>query len=110
MFNIEQLKAIQKALQEQDNRSTEDPLFCVMERDRIVSAHFTEKAAQEYASLNGHNLNKPYIHVISLFRCEEIRAIRNMLLNGDIVRLAEENARLSAQSPKASLTPCCKTS
>jgi hypothetical protein len=101
MFNIGQLKAIQKNLQEQDNRSTADPLFCVMERDSFVSAHFTEKAAQEYISINGHNLNKPYIHVISLFQCEEMKAVRNMLLNGDIMRLAEENEWLTSKLLRA---------
>jgi hypothetical protein len=104
MLSIKQLKAIQKTLQEQDNRSTADPLFCVVEKEKVptfVSAHFTEKAAQEYVRLNGHNLNRPHIHVISLFRCEEMRAVRNMLLNGDIVRLAEENEWLTSKLLRA---------
>lgn len=94
----------------QDNRITQDPLFCVfekeriyglrsdysdqyerdeetdekvyyVERDRFVNAHFTEAAAKEHIRINGHNLKKPFVYVTSLWRCEEMIAIRNALAN-----------------------------
>jgi len=114
----------------QDNRITQDPLFCVFEKERIygveddytdqwewcnsdqqchcasgeaceskseecrkvgyiernhfVNAHFTERAAKEHIRINGHNLYGPFVYVTSLFRCEEMIAIRNTLANKSI--------------------------
>lgn len=94
----------------QDNRITQDPLFCVFQKhqiygvepdchdiefevdeegnehsyievDEFVNAHFTEKSAEYHIKINGHNLRKPFIYVTSLYRCPEMIAIRNALAN-----------------------------
>lgn len=50
--------------------------------DKFINAHFTERAAKEHIRINGHNLNKPFIYVSSLFRCGEMISIRNFLKSG----------------------------
>lgn len=103
----EDLERIAHELNTQDNRITADPLFCVFQKERIygitrgysdtfeqdddgekfyyferdcfVNAHFTEKAAKEHIRINGHNLKSPFIFVTSLWRCEEMKNIRNAL-------------------------------
>lgn len=50
--------------------------------DRFINAHFTERAAKEHIRINGHNLNKPFIYVTSLFRCHEMISIRDFLKSG----------------------------
>ncbi len=107
-------KSIAHELNTQDNRATQDPLFCVfekeriyglhpdyadgyewddndpdekvyyVERDRFVTAHFTEKAAQEYIDIDGHNLERPFIYVTSMRRCYEMIAIRQVISDNAI--------------------------
>lgn len=55
-----------------------------VERDHFVNAHFTEKAAKYYIDTNGYNHNQPFIYVTSLYRCPEMIAIRDALLNGEL--------------------------
>ena len=104
-------KEITHEINTQDNRATADPLFCVfekeriygidpafsdgdgveinedgekvlyVERDKFVNAHFTERAAKEHIRINRHNLKSPFIYVTSLWRCDEMIAIRNALAN-----------------------------
>ena len=102
----------------QDNRATEDPLFCVfekeriyglhgdysdrfeydketgekvyyVERDKFVNAHFTEAAAKEHIRINGHNLKSPFVYVTSMWRCPEMIAIRKALSNNQAPALPE---------------------
>lgn len=105
---------IAREINTQDNRITNEPLFCVfekeriygidprfsdgdgyemddegekvhyIERDKFVNAHFTEKAAKHHIRINGHNLNQPFIFVTSLWRCPEMIAIRHALANQSI--------------------------
>ncbi len=51
-----------------------------IERNAFVTACLTRKGAERYIEANGHNLNKPHIYVMSLFRNEEMLAVRNHLL------------------------------
>jgi len=51
-----------------------------IERDRFVTACFTRKATEHYLAINGRNLKKPHVYVHSLFRNEEMQAIRDFLM------------------------------
>lgn len=107
----DELSAISHELKTQDNRITEEPLFCVYQKARVygvdpdfhdhvlyyrtddgdrvpyievdefVNAHFTEKAAKEHIRINGHNLIKPFVYTTSLWRCQEMIKIRHHLMN-----------------------------
>lgn len=46
---------------------------------RFVTACFTEAGANDYLDADGHNLNRPYIHVHSLNRNAEMIGLRNHL-------------------------------
>ena len=48
---------------------------------RFVTACFTRKGAEDYMARNGHNLTKPYIYVESMYRNEEMIALRNHLMS-----------------------------
>jgi len=48
-------------------------------RDRFLNAHFTMKAAHLYIDQNRHNLNKPFVYVVSLYRCHEMIKIQDHL-------------------------------
>ena len=48
---------------------------------RFVTACFTRKGAEDYIACNGHNLTKPYIYVESMYRNEEMIALRNHLMS-----------------------------
>ena len=120
-MDLKNLSKIGKEMLSQDNHITQDPLFCVfekeriyglipgysdefewmnsdgesveedldenlqkvyfIERDRFVNAHFTRKAASEYIGKNRHNLNRPFIYVISLNKCDEMIYIRRFLMS-----------------------------
>jgi hypothetical protein len=96
-------------LKTQNNRATQDPLFCVFEKERIygldpsytegdgwemvdgkkvyyverkrfVNAHFTDAAARKFIEENRHRLVKPFIYVTSMYRCPEMIAIRKALM------------------------------
>jgi hypothetical protein len=45
-----------------------------------VMVAFTEDGCKEYLRLNGHNLRKPRIYVMSFNRCPEMIAIREHLM------------------------------
>lgn len=55
-----------------------------VERDRFINAHFTEKAANEYIKINGHNLNEPFVFVTSLSGCNEMIEIRKALADNGL--------------------------
>ena len=48
---------------------------------RFVTACFTRKGAEDYIARNRHNLTKPYIYVESMYRNEEMIALRNHLMS-----------------------------
>ena len=48
---------------------------------RFVTACFTRKGAEDYMARNGHNLTKPYIYVESMYRNDEMIALRNHLMS-----------------------------
>ena len=52
-----------------------------VDTDVFVTACFTEAGAQAYIDANGHNLNKPFIFVTSLYRNQEMIALRHILLD-----------------------------
>lgn len=136
----EQLAALREELRTQDNAITADPLFVVLQEERIygvsqdyqtngytwvgeddssvtadddetkvldklldedrelsiggvtyervwyrivprfVTACLTRKGAEAFIACNGHNLTKPYIYVESLYRNDEMLALRNHLM------------------------------
>lgn len=47
---------------------------------RFVTACFTRKGAENYIARNGHNLTRPYIYVESLYRNDEMIALREHLM------------------------------
>ena len=47
---------------------------------RFVTACLTRKGAEDHIARNGHNLTKPYIYVESMYRNEEMLALRNHLM------------------------------
>lgn len=47
---------------------------------RFVTLCFTRKGAEDYIARNGHNLTKPYIYVESMYRNEEMLALRCHLM------------------------------
>ena len=54
---------------------------------RFVTACFTRKGAEDYMARNGHNLTKPYIYVESMYRNEEMIALRNHLMSPEGVKV-----------------------
>lgn len=139
-MTTEQLAALREELRTQDNAITADPLFVVLQEERIygvsqdyqtngytwvgeddssvtadddetkvldklldedrelsiggvtyervwyrivprfVTACLTRKGAEAFIACNGHNLTKPYIYVESLYRNDEMLALRNHLM------------------------------
>ncbi|MBU1001638.1 MAG: hypothetical protein KKE73_03840 [Proteobacteria bacterium] len=51
-----------------------------VEIDEFVNPHFTRKAAEEFIEVNAHHLNRPFVYVYSLWRCDEMIAIREHLM------------------------------
>ncbi len=47
---------------------------------RFVTACLTRKGAEAFIAWDGHNLTKPYIYVESLYRNDEMIALRNHLM------------------------------
>ncbi|MCW2242304.1 hypothetical protein [Azospirillum canadense] len=52
-----------------------------VDTDEFVTACFTEVGAQAYIDANGHNLHQPFIFVTSLYRNDEMIALRHLMLN-----------------------------
>lgn len=59
---------------------------------RAVNAHFTRKGAEEHIRINGHNLHRPFVYVLSLWRCEEMIELRNWLMSEEPAQLKEKLA------------------
>ncbi len=51
-----------------------------VDRDRFVTACFTEEGAKTYLEKNGHNLKKPHIYVDTLWRNDEMIAVREFIM------------------------------
>jgi len=68
--------------------------LAIKEADQFVTACLTESGAKAYLKRDGHNLNQPFIFVTSLYRNEEMKQLRNWLLeapnqpSGEWVRCA----------------------
>ncbi len=83
---LPEIAAISERLVTQNNRITENPMFCVQQRRskrshyETVMVCFTEGGAQEYLRQDGHNLREPRIYVESFNRCPEMIAIRDVLI------------------------------
>ncbi len=52
-----------------------------VDRWEFVTACFTEKGAQDFIKINGHNLGESRIYVDSLWRNEEMKLIRRHLIS-----------------------------
>lgn len=61
----------------------------------IVNFHFTRKEADAYIAKYGYNHNKPFVCVENLRRCFGMIKLRDWLVSGEPVRVAEKNEKLS---------------
>lgn len=52
-----------------------------IELNVFVTACFTRKGAEDYIAANGHNLERPFIYVESLWRNQEMIEIREHLMS-----------------------------
>lgn len=55
-----------------------------VEVSEFVNAHFTERGADQFIKINRHNLTNPYVYVTSLWRCEEMKAVRQLLMESGL--------------------------
>lgn len=55
----------------------------------FVCAHFTMAAAERYIEAQKHNLKSPRIFVDSMYRCDEMKAIREFLMNGEAAQVEQ---------------------
>lgn len=55
-----------------------------IEKDVFVTAFFTKKSAEEFLSRNHYHYRKPHIYCASLWRNNEMQAIREALINNQI--------------------------
>lgn len=51
---------------------------------QFVTACLTRKGAEEFIRVNGHNMREPFIYVESMWRNEEMKSLRNALLEGKL--------------------------
>jgi coenzyme F420-reducing hydrogenase alpha subunit len=84
----EKMKIIGELLRTQDNRCTEDPMFCVQVKRRThwetVAVCFTEKGCKDHLDLNMHNYSHyrdVRIYADSFYRNPEMVAIRQYLMS-----------------------------
>lgn len=73
-------------LRTQDNLSTANPIWHVQVKGQMgqwvtVMVAMTRKGADDYLERDGHNLKKPRIFVESLYRCQEMIALREWLIS-----------------------------
>jgi len=61
---------------EQDEPADDLRMVHYIKRDRFINAHLTDKAARLYIEQNKHNMEQPFVYVISLNRCHEMIAIQ----------------------------------
>ena len=52
-----------------------------IERNRFLTACLSRKGAEHYIAINGHNLTRPHIYVMGLFRNEEMIKTRRFLMS-----------------------------
>ena len=52
----------------------------IKEFDSFVTACFTEQGCKDFLAIQGHNLRKPFTYVTSLFRNEEMKTLRAMMM------------------------------
>ena len=53
----------------------------------FVTACLTLRGAEEYLKENGHNLRKPFIYVMGMYRNGEMKTIRHFLIKHDLQAL-----------------------
>jgi len=49
----------------------------------FVTACFTESGCRDYIRANAHNLNEPRVYCVSLYRNDEMIAVREMIIDED---------------------------
>ena len=54
--------------------------LAIKEIDSFVTACLTEQGCKDFLAIQGHNLRKPFTYVTSLFRNEEMKALRTMMM------------------------------
>ncbi|SDZ95374.1 hypothetical protein [Marinobacterium iners] len=70
--------------------------LAVKKIDEFVTACFTEQGCKDFLAINGHNLRKPFIYVTSLFRNEEMKALRNWIMSQDTGNRRQVGEEVSA--------------
>ena len=86
---IDLLIEVRKNMITQDNRSTGNPYFIVIEGDKPDVLHpnsqifLTQKGADKYIEENGHNLHKPWVYIKSGNNSPEWRMVRHLFGGGD---------------------------
>lgn len=65
-----------------DYRETPDKWrrLAVAKQDRFVTACFTEQGCKDFLAVQGHNLRQPFTYVFSLFRNEEMKQLRQLMI------------------------------
>ena len=56
----------------------------VFEVTQFEQAFLTEKGAEEYLRSNGHNLRKPFIYVVSMYRNIEMQNVRKYFMETNL--------------------------
>ena len=54
--------------------------YVMKEIDVFVTGCFTEQGCKDYISLNGHNLNKPFIYAFGSYRNNEYQSVRKFIM------------------------------
>lgn len=92
----DELSALRKELQTQDNACTAHPLYCVYDHHlrgrrksvapkdnwRFITACLTKQAAERYIAKHSHRLHKPFVYVDTMYGNDEMIALRNHLMSG----------------------------
>lgn len=58
--------------------------LAIKEVDKFVTACLTEQGCKDFLAIQGHNLRKPFTYVTSLFRNEEMKQLRSMMMGAAI--------------------------
>ena len=62
--------------------------LAVAKQDRFVTACFTEQGCKDFLAVQGHNLRQPFTYAFSLFRNEEMKQLRQLMIG-----MAEEGEK-----------------
>jgi hypothetical protein len=87
---IKFLRELGEELSYQDNRATNEPMFCVYDyvtaeeldyKTPIMTAvFFTRAAADRHIMTHGHNMMNPYVYVASAWRNQQWCTIRELAI------------------------------